>query len=105
MSENLANRITLAASGAAEGEAIYYNHIRPLLDIESFTGIYAKFDPETFRSLIIMYDMADHVRFGHHTIEVTKSMAEGMVRTLAGLHGTMNQHPKLGELKLGGMVA
>lgn len=100
MSENLANRITLAASGAAEGEAIFYNHIRPKLDIETFTGLYAKFDPETFRSLIIMHDMADSVRFGHHTIEVTRPMAEGMVRTLAGLHGKMYQHPLLDELKL-----
>jgi hypothetical protein len=100
MSENLANRITLAASGAAEGEAIYYNSIRPLLDIETFSGIYAKFDPETFRSLIVMPDMFGKVTFGHHSIEVTKTMAEGMVRTLAGLHGTMYEHPILTDLKL-----
>lgn len=100
MSENLANRITLAASGAAEGEAIYYNSVRPLLDIESFSGLYAKFDPETFRSLIIMNDRRDDVRFGSDKIEVTREMAEGMVRTLAGLHGRMYKSPVLDELKL-----
>lgn len=100
MSEQLANRITLAASGAAELEAVFYNSIRPLLGIEAPTGIYAKFDPENFRSLIMMQDMAGQVRFGHHTIEVTREMAEGMVHTLAGLHGPVYEKPILKQLGL-----
>src|SRR5262249_53616013 len=47
---------------------------------------YAEDDPKTARALLIMHDMGDEVRFGNDKIEVSKSMAEDMVRTLAGVH-------------------
>ena len=100
MSEKLVNRVMLAATGAAEGEAIFYNKVAPLLDIEIPESIFARFDPDTFRSLIMMKDMAGRARFGHHTIEVTRQMAEGMVHTLAGLHGPMFEKPILDSLEL-----
>lgn len=96
-SELMLNRMLLGAIGVAQTEADFYNLIRPRLAIEAPQCLYAKFDPENFASLIMMEDIAGKVRFGHHTIAVTREMAEGMVRTLADLHGPLHGSVELGS--------
>jgi thiamine kinase-like enzyme len=96
-SEQFLNRLMLGVSGVAKCEADFYNLVRPRLMIEAPLGIYARFDPENYASLIMMEDMRDSVRFGHHTIEVTRAMAESMVETLADLHGPYYEDPALGS--------
>lgn len=98
--EGLLNRIVLGVSGGAKSEADFYSLVRPRLEIEAPKALYGRFDPKNFASLIMMKDIAGDVRFGHHTIKVTRQMAESMVCTLAGLHGTFYESPELGSATL-----
>ncbi len=85
---DLANRIVLGISGGAEGETIFYQRIRPLLDIEAPVSVFAGFDPATINSLIMMEDMSDSVTsFCDHTTDMTRARAESEMRLLAALHG------------------
>jgi hypothetical protein len=85
---NLANRVVLGVSGAARGEVLFYNGIRPLLDIEAPVGRYALFDPESYNSMIMLDDLSDVAQeFCDHITLMTRQRAESQMRLLATVHG------------------
>lgn len=98
---DLANRLVLGVSGGAEGEVIFYRHLRPLLDIEAPRPYFASFEPETFNSLIMLGDLTDTVtEFCSHKTVITRARAESELRLLAAVHGTCYRDAKAAtELK------
>ncbi|MET0985771.1 MAG: aminoglycoside phosphotransferase family protein [Steroidobacteraceae bacterium] len=98
----LINRISLGLSGAARGEAMFYNNVRPLLDIDAPRAYLATYDPESFNSIVMLDDLAGQVEFGAQDTVVTRERAESMVRLMASYHSSMFEHPELvsGELGL-----
>jgi aminoglycoside phosphotransferase (APT) family kinase protein len=94
----LANRILLGVSGAAHAETLFYNAVRPLLAIEAPVSRFARFDDETFNSMIMLDDLTDKVQsFCNHKTVMTRQRAESQMRLLAKVHGTCFKDPVLRE--------
>ncbi|HKY89782.1 MAG TPA: phosphotransferase [Nevskiaceae bacterium] len=94
--QGLANRVVLGISQGSYIEALFYNEIRPHLDIEAPVSWFAKFDPETFNSIIMLTDLTDSVTsFCSHQTEMTRARVESEVRLLATLHGQSYRKPEL----------
>lgn len=92
----LANRMTLGLSGGAEAEANFYNHVRPLLDIEAPPGLFARVDHNTLNSMVIMRDISDSVsEWCTHRTEVTRARIESHLTLLADLHGAGYSDPRV----------
>lgn len=84
----LANRIVLGVSGGARNEALFYNTIRPLLEIEAPVARFASFEGESFNSMIMLDDLTGKVQaFCNHETVMTRQRTESQVRLLAKLHG------------------
>ncbi len=90
---DLANRIVLGVSGGGICEANFYNQIRPLLPIEAPVPYFARFDEETYNSMIMLGDLSDTVtEFCNHNTNMTRARAESQMRLLGKLHGACYGH-------------
>jgi hypothetical protein len=94
--ETLNNRLVLGLSRAAQIETDFYNLVRGRLEIEAPEGIYARFDPENFASLIMLRDLGGRAQFCDDRTVVTRELAEQQIRTLAALHSRFYESPELG---------
>jgi thiamine kinase-like enzyme len=93
-SHELANRIVLGVSGAAFTEVHFYNQIRPFLEIEAPHSFYARYDPASFNSMIMLGDLTGSVtEFCNHKTVMTLERARSQMRLLGKLHGTSHSHP------------
>lgn len=93
--ETLNNRLVLGLSRAAQIEADFYNLVRSRLDIEAPIGIYARFDPENFASFVMLADLGNRAQFCDDLTQMTRSLAEQQIHTLARLHARFYQSPEL----------
>jgi hypothetical protein len=89
-SQGLANRISLGPPGAIEAEVHFYNHIRPLVDIEAPVALFANVN-WALNSIIILRELDSATVFCTHTTPITKERAESQLRLLASLHGRFLQ--------------
>jgi hypothetical protein len=96
---NLTSRLLTVPAGALQVECLFYNAIRPGLDIEAPHGHHADWDPRSGRSMIMLEDVAASrgAVFGdptkHH---IDRARAEHVVRLLATVHGTFWDSPRFG---------
>jgi len=85
-------------------EAVFYDRIRPVLDIEAPDGYYMAVDPRSGRSMFLLEDVAAtrNVTFGDPTLHyIDRHRAEAIVTTLARVHGTFwNSTRFAGDLKM-----
>jgi len=85
------SRLLLGLTGIAEGEAVFYNHARPGLQLRSPHAYYSSFDPKTYRSLVLLEDLT--VRNWSFpdpmTNTVRRNDAEDMVSEMAIYHAAM----------------
>jgi hypothetical protein len=94
---SLGSRLLLGLTGIVEGETLFYNDIRPSLDIRSPRAYYAAFDPRTYRSIVLLEDLSEvgyefPAPLGRH---VTRNEAEDMVIQMARYHGALWESPRL----------
>jgi thiamine kinase-like enzyme len=90
------SRMLLGLTDIAEGEATFYNHARPGLELRSPTSYYAGYDPRTHRSMAILEDLTERSWTFPNPLEnlVSKSDAEDIVDTLAGYHAAFWDSPR-----------
>ncbi|MFA5523779.1 MAG: phosphotransferase [Tissierellales bacterium] len=94
--QDLANRMVLGISGGLHGEVTYYNHVRPLLDIESPFAYFANYSPRSFNSIIILNDISDEVEsFCDHNTPMNKRRLESQMELLATMHSRFLNSPEL----------
>lgn len=98
--ETLNNRLVTGLSRAAEIEADFYNLVRGRIDFEAPQSIYAKFDTNSYASLIMLQDLGNSVSFCDDRTEVTRSMVEQQIVTLANLHARFYESDELGTKAL-----
>jgi hypothetical protein len=100
-SHDLPNRITLGLSGAAYTEVTFYNHIRPLLDIEAPHSYFANLDAHSFNSIVVLRDISQDVTsFCSHNTVITRARAESQLALLAEFHGKGYQSPAVTAVHL-----
>lgn len=91
------SRAVTVPAAALECEALFYDRIRPGLDIDAPHGYYLAVDNRSGRSMFLMEDVATTrgVVFGdptkHH---IDRRRAEAIVTTLATLHGKLWESPR-----------
>jgi aminoglycoside phosphotransferase (APT) family kinase protein len=91
------SRAVTVPSAALECEALFYDRIRPALDIEAPHGYYMAVDVRSGRSMFLMEDVAvsKNVTFGDPTKHyIDRTRADAVVNTLATLHGTLWESPR-----------
>jgi thiamine kinase-like enzyme len=98
--ETLNNRLVTGLSRAAEIEADFYNQVRGRIAFEAPQSIYAKFDTNSYASLIMLRDLGSSVSFCDDRTEVTRAMAEQQIVTLANLHARFYDSDELGSKDL-----
>jgi aminoglycoside phosphotransferase (APT) family kinase protein len=83
--------------------AVFYDRIRPVLDMEAPRGYYMAIDPRSGRSMFLLEDVAatKNVTFGDPTLHyIDRQRAETLVTTLAEVHGKFWDSPRFaGDLK------
>ena len=95
-SHDLVNRIVLGVSGGAHAEVVFYDRIRPLLSIEAPRPYYAKYDPESFNSMIILGDISgDVTEFCTHKTLMPRRRVDSQISLLARMHGSCYRDPEL----------
>jgi len=92
----LESRYLLGMNGGIAAEVEFYNLVRPNLDLRAPSALFARYDPETVNSIIILRDLAGEVRFGSHELELTREQAQSQLRLLARLHARYYESPELG---------
>ncbi|MES2271207.1 MAG: phosphotransferase [Pseudomonadota bacterium] len=95
--EALENRLVLGLSGAAKMEADFYNKVRGRLGIEAPVTWYARYDPQTYASLIMMHDLGGSVQFCDDRTAMDYDLVASQMQTLAGLHSPFYESPELGS--------
>lgn len=91
--QSLESRFVLGLNRSTEGETIFYNRIRPLLDIEAPVGLFANVDTESLNSILIMEDMAAGVEFCDQKTPMSLARARSQVELLAKVHGSFYGKP------------
>lgn len=93
----LLSRLVTIPTGVVAMETVFYNMIRPELDIEAPRGYFAGVDSRSGRSMFLLEDVAKTrgCTFGDPTtLYVDRKMAEDIVRLLATVHGAFWQSPR-----------
>jgi len=85
------SRLLLGITGIAEGESLFYNDVRPSLKLRSPNAYYAGFDPRSYRSLVLLEDLAVQGWSFPDPLDnpVTRGDAEDMVAELAAYHSAL----------------
>ncbi|MHB8690539.1 MAG: phosphotransferase [Solirubrobacteraceae bacterium] len=97
----LMQRLVLGLGGFIDGEPGFYNYVRPALRIEAPHGYYGRVDPGSWRSVVLMEDVAATrgATFWRPSTKITRSRIEDLLANMAVWHGTYWDNPKLRELK------
>jgi hypothetical protein len=85
--QDLATRCNMSYGGIC-CEADFYNKLRPKIpDFATHTPVYATYSRDSYNSIIILDDIAAKVDFLSYKYDVTRTMVEDQLATLAYLHG------------------
>jgi hypothetical protein len=95
----LAQRIMLGLGGLLHGEPGFYTHVRPGLEIEAPIGYFAAVDARSWRSIVVMEDVAStrSARFWQPFTQVTREGIEDLLTNMAKWHGALWDSPRLAE--------
>ena len=96
-------RLVLGAAHMLEGESMFYTRFRPSIRMEAPEGYWGRVDPVSWRSMILMEDIAatKGAQFIEPTTPLTRAQIEDIIRNLAACHGAWWEDPQLGGLKTG----
>jgi thiamine kinase-like enzyme len=89
-------RMVGAGARLAVVEAMFYTHVRPMLEIEAPVGWYSGYDPVSHRQMLITDDVAvtRNASFGSALDRtLTRQQADELIDTFAALHGRFWRAP------------
>lgn len=92
-SPQLENRYILGMNNGIAAEANFYNLVRPCLPIEAPQAYFAKYDPRSFNSIIVMRDLLGKVEFCRIDTPMTLERGMSQMALLARLHGEYYARP------------
>jgi len=85
------SRLLLGITGITEGEATFYNDVRPGLTLRSPNAYYAGYDPKSYRSMVLLEDLRERNWMFPDPMKnpVSRADAEDMVAEMAIYHGAL----------------
>ena len=89
--ETFRQRLLFGGAGVLEGEPRFYRFIRPKTTVEAPQGYWVGADRRSWRSLVIMEDVAatKGARFVDPTMPLSQAQVEDLVQNIARLHGEL----------------
>jgi Ecdysteroid kinase-like family len=93
--QSLESRYMLGMNEGVQAEVNFYNLVRPTLAVIAPLALFARFDPRTLNSLIIMRDMKDEVDFCRLETDLSFAHAQSQMRLFATLHARYYQSAEL----------
>ncbi len=94
-SMSLASRYMVGMAGGVAAEAVFYSSVQPALDIRTPHPLFARYDPQTLNSIIVMGDLAGQATVCTHESDLTLEQARSQLRLLAVLHAKYLDSPEL----------
>lgn len=96
---SVAQRLMLGMGGLITGEPGFYDRVRPHLEIEAPAGYFGSVDPRSWRSVVIMEDVAATrgARFWRPETPVSRAEIEDLLSNVAGWHGALWESPALDD--------
>jgi hypothetical protein len=91
----LLNRINLGLSGGAEAEVEFYDKIRPLVKADLPVPRFAKFEADTFKSIIVLDDMEGEVEFCRHWTPISREQIRSQLDLISTYHARFLEDPKI----------
>jgi hypothetical protein len=100
-SASFVQRLMLGGADVLHGETNFFMTFRPRIDMEAPRGYFAGVDPRSWRSLLLMEDIAatKGARFIEPTTPITRAQLEDLLSNMAKYHGTCWEDPDLDVLK------
>jgi len=95
----LGQRLMLGLGGLIHGEPGFYAHVRPLLDIEAPAGYFGAVDDRSWRSVVLIEDVAHSkgARFIDPRAGLTRAQVEDLLSNVASWHGALWSSPRLAQ--------
>jgi hypothetical protein len=95
----IAQRLMLGLGGLIAGEPGFYAHVRPTLEIEAPIGYFGAVDPRSWRSIVVVEDVASTrgARFWQPPAEVSREQVEELLANAATWHGALWDSARLRE--------
>ena len=93
------NRIALGLTRGIHNEVIFFNQMRPDLNITTPRSLFASYDPKTLNSFIALEDLGNEVEFCLPSTYIDRAKAESMVDVLARLHGHYYENENLESIR------
>jgi hypothetical protein len=89
-------RLHVGANGGATGEVRFYRDIKPTTGIIAPVGYYGAAERRSGRSILLIEDLArvPGLTFGDCRVPLTRGQAEGMIDSLAQVHGSLLESPR-----------
>lgn len=98
--QSLESRYMLGMNEGVQAEVNFYNLLYPALGVIAPPPFYARYDPETLNSIIVLEDLSDKVDFCRIETALSYEHCQSQMRLLATLHGRYYESPLL-ETELG----
>jgi hypothetical protein len=97
LTATLRQRLFLGLIRCIEGEPLFYRDLRPKLSIECPHGYYGAVDRRSWRSVVLIEDIADtrNATFLHATSAISRADIESLLKVMAGFHGAMWESPQI----------
>jgi hypothetical protein len=98
---SFSQRLTLGGARILHGETEFFMRFRPRVEIEAPHGYWGAVDDRSWRSVILMEDIAATrgARFVEPTTPLTRAQVEDLVLGMATFHGTFWEDSELSVLK------
>lgn len=98
--QSLESRYMLGMAGGVQAEVDFYNVLYPKVGVIAPPPLFARYDPHTLNSIVILEDLADQVSFNTMETELSFEHCQSQMRLLAQLHSKYYESPAL-ETELG----
>jgi len=93
--QSLASRYMLGMNEGVQAEVNFYTLVRPTLGVIAPEALYARYDPQTLNSIIVMRDLRGEVEFCSMETVLSKAHVKSQLRLLATTHGRFYESPEL----------
>lgn len=98
--QSLESRYMLGMAGGVQAEVDFYNVLYPKVGVIAPPPLFARYDPHTLNSIVILKDLSDEVSFNTIDTPLTFEHCQSQMRLLAQLHSSFYESPAL-ETELG----
>ncbi len=100
-SASFAQRMMLGGADVLHGETHFFMTFRPRIEMEAPRGYFGGVDPRSWRSLIVMEDIAatKNATFNEPTTPISRAQLEDLLGNMAAYHGACWEDPELAILK------